>query len=71
MCLTYGSMVAYLSIFDKGLRGLGYSNPSAIISSAVISMTFAGVLGNIVYSMLVKRTKQYRLISIISTFLPM
>jgi hypothetical protein len=66
MCLTFGSIVAYLSIIDKGLKGLGYENPSAAISKAVISMTLAGILGNLVFSTLVKRTKQYRIISIIS-----
>ena len=67
MCLTFGSVVAFLSIIDRCLKGLGYPNPSAVISKVVIAMTIAGICGNIVFSALVKRTKQYRIIATIST----
>jgi hypothetical protein len=33
----------------------------------VIALTVAGILGNLFFSTLVKRTKKYRLVSIIST----
>ena len=67
MSLTFGTVVGYLSILDKGLVGLGYEHPSKIIMIVVSAFTFAGILGNIFFSTLVKRTKRYKLISIIST----
>ena len=67
MSLTFGTLVGYLSILDKGLAGLGYENPSKIITIIVSAFTISGILGNIFFSTLVKRTKRYKLISIIST----
>jgi hypothetical protein len=66
MSLTFGTVVAYLSIIDKGLVGLGYQQPTKIIMIIVIAFTIAGLLGNLCFSALVKRTKKYKLISIIS-----
>ena len=65
MCLTFGTVVGYLSIIEKGLKGLGYKNPPQILTISVASLTFFGILGNIFFSAFVKKTKKYRLISII------
>ena len=66
MCLTFGTVVGYLSIIEKGLKGLGYKNPPQILAISVASIAFFGILGNIFFSAFVKKTKKYRLISIIS-----
>jgi len=68
MCLTFGTVVGYLSIIEKGLKALGYKNPPQILAINVSALMVCGILGNIFFSALVKKTKKYRKISIVSTF---
>jgi hypothetical protein len=67
MSLSFGVMVAYLSIIDKGLKGLGYIETSSVLSKVVIVVSISGIIGNYAYSYALKRTRRYKLITNLGT----
>lgn len=68
MSLNYGTLTATIAILDQAVKGLGYENSSTVTSNTIISAMLIGVLGNPVFSYLLKRTKAYRAVSGLSNF---
>jgi hypothetical protein len=66
VCLTSGPIIAFQSSLDKTLIGLGYSEPTHIITVAAISLLVYGLIGNQLYVIWLKKTNKFRFISIIS-----
>ena len=65
LSLTYGVMVANMSILDVGLKALEVEEPGQKIANIVIVAIISGIIGTFFYSAMVKRTKKYRMFSII------
>ena len=68
MSLTFGIMVANLSILDNGLKTLGKSEPGHTIAIISLSALLSGIVGTLFYSIMVKRTKKFKLFSIIRKY---
>lgn len=68
--LSNGAVVAFVGIMEKGLKVLGYSEPGKVIVAIVVVNLVAGLVGSVVYSTLLKKTKRYKLLSIICTSKP-
>ena len=69
MSLTFGVMVAVMSIMDKGLKAMNYKQPAHMIANIAIAAIISGIIGTIFYSIMVKRTKKYKLFSVIRNFI--
>lgn len=67
--LTTGVITAFLSILDKSIKILGYAEPGKVIMNVVLVSLITGIIGTFAYSTAVKRTKKYKLFSIISNSL--
>lgn len=48
------------------LNGIGYANPGQVTSLVAISSVFCGMLGNIAFSIILGKTKKYKLLASIS-----
>jgi len=68
MALSFGVIVAYISVLDRGLKALDYKEPGEYILHIVTFAMLFGILGTFTYSFLVKKTKKFKTISLISTF---
>lgn len=66
--LTSGVITAFLSIIDKSIKILGYKEPGKVIMNIVLVALIAGIIGTFAYSTAVKKTKKYKLFSMISKF---
>lgn len=66
MALNYGTLTATIAILDQALAGLDYSNSSTISSNVILSAMTVGILGNPVFSYLLRKTKAYRAVSALS-----
>ncbi len=64
--LTTGVITAFLSILDKSIKILGYAEPGKVIMNIVLVALITGVIGTFAYSTAVKKTKKYKLFSMIS-----
>jgi hypothetical protein len=58
-----GTLNSILAILDQAIKGLGYANSSAIVSKVVLSVLVVGVIANPLFSILLKKTNAYRLIT--------
>jgi hypothetical protein len=67
MALNYGTLTAAITILDQAIKGLNYSNSNEIASDTILSAMMIGVLGNPVFSFLLRKTKAYRAVSGLST----
>ncbi len=68
MSLNYGTLTATIAVLDQGIKGLNYTNSSEITSSTILSAMLIGVLGNPVFSILLRKTKAYRAVSGLGNF---
>lgn len=66
MALNYGTLTATIAILDQALAGLDYSNSSKISSNVILSAMTVGILGNPVFSYLLRKTRAYRAVSALS-----
>lgn len=67
MAFNFGVCIAFFAVLEQTLTSLGYSNSPKIISTLGTSGTIFGIIGNILYSYILKKTKRYRLILFICT----
>ncbi len=58
--LNYGTLGATIGILDQAIKGLGYNNSSEVTSTTILSAMIVGILGNPVFSFLLKKTSAYR-----------
>lgn len=66
MALNYGTLTATIAVLDQALAGLNYTNSSKISSDVILSAMTVGVLGNPVFSFLLRKTKAYRAVAALS-----
>ena len=64
LALTFGIMVAATGILDSGLKSLGYEEPGHIIANISIVAIISGIAGTIFYSLMVRKTKKYKIFTI-------
>jgi hypothetical protein len=67
MSLNYGTLTATIAILDQAIKGLGYDNSSEVTSTTILSAMVVGVLGNPIFSILLRKTKAYRVVSGLGT----
>ena len=67
MSLNYGTLTATIAILDQAIKGLGYDNSSEVTSTTILSAMVVGVLGNPIFSILLRKTKAYRGVSGLGT----
>jgi MFS transporter, FLVCR family, feline leukemia virus subgroup C receptor-related protein len=60
LVLNYGVGMGFISSLEQALVGIGYENSSQVISICGSSGIIFGVVANILYSYLIKKTKQYK-----------
>jgi hypothetical protein len=60
MALNYGVCIGILAVFEQALVGIGYKNASRSISVCGSSGIVFGVIANISYSFILKKTKKYK-----------
>jgi hypothetical protein len=63
MSLSYGTLTATIAVLDQAIKGLDYANSSEVTSETILSAMMVGVLGNPVFSFLLRKTKAYRAVS--------
>ena len=63
--LTFGIIVAFLGVLAKGLKTLGYAEPAQTITKIVATALASGLIGNIFFSYVLKKTKRYKIISLV------
>lgn len=68
MSLNYGTLTATIAILDQAIKGLNYVNSSEVTSNTVLSAMVVGVLGNPLFSILLRKTKAYRAVSGLGKF---
>ena len=68
MALNFGVCIAFFAILEQAITTLGYTNSPQIISTLGTSGTIFGIIGNILYSFLLKKTKKYKLILVVGIF---
>lgn len=59
--LNNGTLNATIAIFDQAIKGFGYENSSSVTSDTILSATIVGVISNIIFSMLLRKSNAYRL----------
>lgn len=64
--MTGGTVIGVFGVIDTTLKGLGYDDPARVISIVMIIGLVLGVVGTIFYSVMVKKTKKFKLFSHIS-----
>ena len=67
MSLNYGTLTATIAILDQAIKGLGYDNSSEVTSTTILSAMVVGVLGNPIFSILLRKTKASRVVSGLGT----
>lgn len=60
MAFNYGISIALFGTLDQTLKGLGYEEPGQVISVMGVAGTIFGILGNYVYSTILKKTQAYK-----------
>jgi len=60
MAFNFGIKISFFSILNQALSGLGYVEPGKIISTVGVAQTVFGIVGNYVYSTILKKTKAYK-----------
>lgn len=68
MALNFGVCIAFFAILEQVITTLGYTNSAQVISTMGTSGTLAGVVGNIVYSLILRKTKKYKFVLIVGMF---
>ena len=68
MALSFGVIVAHISVLDRGLKGLGYEEPGKTIKDIVAFALLFGIAGTFIYSYVVKRTKKFKTLSLVSNY---
>jgi hypothetical protein len=68
MALNFGVCIAFFAILEQAITTLGYTNSPQVISTLGTSGTIFGIVGNILYSFILKKTKKYKLILVIGIF---
>lgn len=60
MSLNYGICIGFLAVIEQVMVGLGYKNPSRAISVCGTSGILFGLISNVLYSTILKKTKNYK-----------
>jgi hypothetical protein len=68
MSLNYGTLTATIAVLDQGIKGLNYTNSSEVTSNTILSAMLIGVLGNPLFSILLRKTKAYRAVSALGKY---
>jgi hypothetical protein len=63
-----GSLNAILAILDQAIKGMGYTNSSSVVSKIVISVVVVGVISNPIFSIVLKKSNAYRLLTSASKY---
>ena len=61
MTFEYGAMVSFLSVLDQTLSSIGYDDPGQAAALTILATTIFGILPTVIFSILIKRTLQYKL----------
>lgn len=66
MTLNYGTLTALLMVLDQTLKGIGYTDSGEKTSVTIVSAMLVGILSNPIFSFLIKSTKAYKAVSMLS-----
>lgn len=69
MALNYGICIAYFAVLEQLLVGIGYEDSSKVISICGTSGIIVGIIGNILFSFVIKKTKKFKKIIVTSSLL--
>jgi hypothetical protein len=68
MALNYGICIAYFAVLEQLLVGIGYNDSSKVITICGSSGIIVGIIGNILFSFAIRRTKKYKKIIVTSNY---
>lgn len=66
MALSYGTQIAFMSNLDQLLNTLNYDDPGKITSYTLLFAMLVGILANPIFSIWLKKTAKYKLITTVS-----
>jgi Na+/melibiose symporter-like transporter len=66
MTLNYGTLTALLMVLDQTLKGIGYTDSGEKTSITIVSAMLLGILSNPIFSFLLRSTKAYKAVSMLS-----
>ncbi len=66
MALNYGTLTALLMVLDQTLKGIGYTDSGEKTSVTIVSAMLLGILSNPIFSFLLKSTKAYKAVAMLS-----
>ena len=69
MSFNYGVLTALIMVLDQMLAGFGYEDSGKNTSIVIASAMLVGILSNPLFSYLLKKTKAYRAVLALSTFI--
>ena len=68
MALTYGMITAFISIINEGVQSMGFPEPGHYLTTLVLTIMASGFFGVYFFSVLLKKTQKFKLLSIISKY---
>jgi hypothetical protein len=68
MTFSYGTMIAFMANLDQMLKSLGYKDSNETTANSILFAMLVGILATPVFSLFLKKTRKYKLITEISKF---
>lgn len=68
MSFNYGVLTALIMVLDQMLAGFGYEDSGRDTSIIVASAMVVGIISNPIFSFLLKKTKSYRAVLGLGTY---
>jgi hypothetical protein len=66
MTFSYGSTIAFLANLDQILNSLNYKDSNEVTAQSILFAMLIGIVGTPIFSIALKKTGKYKLISLIS-----
>ncbi len=66
MMVSYGTQIAFIATLDQILRGLGYKDSNETTALTILCAMLIGIVATPVFSTIIKKTKKYKLVTILS-----
>lgn len=66
MMFSYGTQIAFIATLDQILKSLGYKDSNQTTAFTILFAMLIGTLATPVFSNIIKKTKKYKLVTILS-----
>lgn len=66
---SYGTVIAFIATLDPILKSLHFEDSNQMTGVTILSAMIVGILATPIFSGLIKKTKKYKLITCLSTYL--